>query len=720
VNIIIIMNIIMNMNVASSRLSLFLLLAAGSIFLSSDAFCISGPTCRLTTFRPSLSSSSSLSSTSSAEEALQRTAAQLDKLKQKTSTSGRVVGEGNDAYEALYRDYVQLPANSLKGELKRRKLPQKGRKPDLAQRLAEYDYQQQTGGSDTNNNNNNGGVEEGMIEPWNIKDDNDDAHDDNNDDADDHDDTNNNGVAAVVQKSLRSFCGIQLSSAAGAALGRAKFDRPSPIQAAAIPLQCQGSSLILHAQTGSGKTLAYLLPITEQLWLEKDSDDDDGDNQGYGVILTPTRELAAQVAGIATVLAPPGTVRMVSHATNLMSNGLKEKGEEEHGGRLDTSTTSNTSMGAGGRTRTPRLYIGSAKAVMHSLYGDGKMPASPTTKPEAMNFIRNVRWLVLDEVDRLLEVKKGYVAKKKQHEKPAAVVAAAVARLTSGRAQVISASATVGRPFKRELTRVLGLSPQDCPLVVRGKDDVKDDDDDDMSDDDGDHDDNEEEAQVQSQPGVHVGRAVTIPDTVTNYVTPVDTSSVGKLLTSAMLVIKALLPNSASSTNKNNNKKERRILLVLTRGCGLNTKNAIGALKHFGCKPEPQSLLDALEADGTDNMMEKHRQVSGATGIGESYFREQPLVDDDNDTQTPGYVLVTGEDTIRGLHLDGLDVVIVVGRAHGPDEYTHIAGRTGRAGRPGKVINVLSLEQAKAVNAWEKMLNVEFQRLELDDIADLD
>jgi hypothetical protein len=373
-----------------------------------------------------------------------------------------------------------FPANSLKIELRRRKLQQKGRKPDLAKRLAEYEYEQQTGiVRNTETNGKGVVVEEGMIEPWNIEED-------------------VNGT----KEGLKSFCGIKLSSAAGAALGRAKFDRPSHIQAAAIPLQCRGESLILHAQTGSGKTLAYLLPITEQLWLEKG-----GDDQGYGIILTPTRELAAQVAGIATVLAPPGTVRMISHATDLMSDGIKHRGEEENGGRLDKGD---------GRVRT-RLFVGSAKAIMHSLYGDSKMPASPTTKPEAMNLIRNVRWLVLDEVDRLLEVKKGYVAKKKQHEKPAATVGAAVARLTLGQAQVISASATVGRPLRRELTRVLGLAPQDCPLVVRGSDDMRDDD-----DDDDESDDEEQEA----HPGVHVGRAVTIPDTVTNYVTPVDTSSV--------------------------------------------------------------------------------------------------------------------------------------------------------------------------------------------------
>jgi hypothetical protein len=130
--------------------------------------------------------------------------------------------------------------------------------------------------------------------------------------------------------------------------------------------------------------------------------------------MLPTRELAAQVAGIATALAPPGTVRVVSYATNLMSDGLKDRGEMEYGGRLDRGD---------GRTKT-RLFIGSAKSIMHSLYGDGKMPASPTTKPEDMQLLQNVRWVVLDEVDRLLNVRRsrGAASSTPRHEKPAAVV----------------------------------------------------------------------------------------------------------------------------------------------------------------------------------------------------------------------------------------------------------------------------------------------------------
>jgi len=322
---------------------------------------------------------------------------------------------------------------------------------------------------------------------------------------------------------------------------------------------------------------------------------------------------------------------------------------------------------------------------MTSLYGDGKMPASPTSKPEAKEFLRSIRWIVLDEVDRLFHVKKTRTTDRyKPHEKPAAVVTAAAVRMTLGRVQVVSASATVGRPLRRELARVLGLSMQDSPPVVRGRTSSPD--------------------EVEEEKSGHLGRAVTIPDLVEHYVISIEGDSSGLLMTTAFKAIMKLHRN-----------KPRKTLLVLTRGCGMSTKHAIGALKHFRCQPEPVSLLDALEADGSTRMIEIHRQVSGATGVGETdYFSESKDRDEGGE-----YLLVTGEDTVRGLHLDGLDFVVVVGKPHGPDEYTHIAGRTGRAGKGGKVINIVGVEGAQHIKSWERMLDVEFHRVGMKELGDL-
>ena len=572
--------------------------------------------------------------------------------------------------EHYKQQFRMRPANDLKEELTSLRLTNRGRKPDLVARLAEFYVTQELG-------------EGGVVE----------QHD--------------NPLHPTEQLPLRlsvtskdddtvvSFAGIpRLSIAASNALTQAFGDgsgtppEPTPIQAVAIsklfyPPQ---PSAILHAPTGSGKTLTYLLPITESLWREVNENQVDSNEieNGIALVLLPTRELAAQVAGVATVLAPPGMVRLVSQPMDLMRKGKIDAGAdfayyEEHGkGDLDKVT---------GPTYSPRILVGSAKSISISLFGDGKMPGSPTRKPDGKRLLSSVRWLVMDEVDRLLNIKKSRTDRPNKHEKPAAILAASIARLTFGRTQVIAASATVGRPLRRELSRVLGLPSSECPETLRGEDDS-----------------NRLEARLQSSgDDKHIGRAVRIPSTVNNYVLPVDGSTAGTLLTSAAFATKAMMGSTEELESS------KKVLVVLTRNCDIKVHNALGALKHFGIRPEPQSLLDALEADGNDRLMEVHRRVSGVVGVGGS---KKSL---NNDSK--GYLLITHEDNVRGLHLDSLDGVVVVGRPGSPDEYTHIAGRTGRAGRRGSVLNVVSFEQAAALTTWHKMLGVDFIPLDESEIS---
>ncbi|WP_139488905.1 DEAD/DEAH box helicase [Brevibacillus dissolubilis] len=66
------------------------------------------------------------------------------------------------------------------------------------------------------------------------------------------------------------------------------FEEPSPIQAACIPKILEGGDLIGQAQTGTGKTAAFGIPLIERLTPA---------NKIQAIVLTPTRELAIQVAG---------------------------------------------------------------------------------------------------------------------------------------------------------------------------------------------------------------------------------------------------------------------------------------------------------------------------------------------------------------------------------------------------------------------------------------
>jgi len=89
-----------------------------------------------------------------------------------------------------------------------------------------------------------------------------------------------------------SFDNLGLSASVMRAVHAAGYETPTEIQAQAIPPVLSGADVIGRAKTGSGKTAAFTLPIIDRL--------EGGKRPGRGVVralvLTPTRELAQQVA----------------------------------------------------------------------------------------------------------------------------------------------------------------------------------------------------------------------------------------------------------------------------------------------------------------------------------------------------------------------------------------------------------------------------------------
>ena len=92
-----------------------------------------------------------------------------------------------------------------------------------------------------------------------------------------------------------TFAELGLSAKVQAAIQAAGYTQPTPIQVQAIPVAVTGRDVLGIAQTGTGKTAGFVLPMLQRLSLEKPVRDAKGRIPIRALILTPTRELAAQV-----------------------------------------------------------------------------------------------------------------------------------------------------------------------------------------------------------------------------------------------------------------------------------------------------------------------------------------------------------------------------------------------------------------------------------------
>src|SRR3982750_2972031 len=92
------------------------------------------------------------------------------------------------------------------------------------------------------------------------------------------------------------FASLKLHPSLQKGLKELGFQRPTPIQAESIPAALEGRDILACAMTGSGKTAAFLLPILDHLI---------GKPRGKtrALVLTPTRELAAQILAALDAMA---------------------------------------------------------------------------------------------------------------------------------------------------------------------------------------------------------------------------------------------------------------------------------------------------------------------------------------------------------------------------------------------------------------------------------
>jgi ATP-dependent RNA helicase RhlE len=94
---------------------------------------------------------------------------------------------------------------------------------------------------------------------------------------------------------LPSFAELGLLPELLRAVAEQGYTEPTPIQAQAIPLVLQGRDVMGGAQTGTGKTAGFTLPLLQRLARHANTSASPARHPVRALILTPTRELAAQV-----------------------------------------------------------------------------------------------------------------------------------------------------------------------------------------------------------------------------------------------------------------------------------------------------------------------------------------------------------------------------------------------------------------------------------------
>ena len=106
-----------------------------------------------------------------------------------------------------------------------------------------------------------------------------------------------------------SFSKLGLTPSICLPLARLGYEQPTPIQTQAIPIALTGTDLLARAQTGTGKTAAFGLPMIERIVARRAGG---RSRLPRGLVLVPTRELAAQVHRSLATYGAPAQIRVTA------------------------------------------------------------------------------------------------------------------------------------------------------------------------------------------------------------------------------------------------------------------------------------------------------------------------------------------------------------------------------------------------------------------------
>jgi len=427
---------------------------------------------------------------------------------------------------------------------------------------------------------------------------------------------------------VATFAGIQLAGNCASflrnmsRLGRGTME-PTDIQALCMKPILQGQNVMIHAPTGSGKSLAFMLPLIQRLMnIASRKDELKRKSNLRMVIVAPSQTLVVQLCALARALVGPELAEQV------------------------------TIVQTGGANQVSSIVVGTAQGFMDLLWDANTGPIWAT----AVGWIDMV---VFDEADRLVFLPKRRwdelldeeeaMMRPPSHGRDLLSVIHSVTRENRRSFQLVAASATSGRKTERTLTLFAGLNDAGRDLILlraAGAEMPK-------------------TAKVAA--GQYGDGSSTLPlDTVhTIRVVEQMENSEARFGLVMEAVVKTIVELKA-----------RRTLLVICQDDG---PNALYSRGDFGMAAVSGYLQFALadyniEVENVLRVVEKASAKVWTSGGADDGRK----ADDDGQE-----VIVAAKNQIRGIHLAGLEAVVLIGDPASSHDYVHCAGRTNRM-MPGK------------------------------------
>ncbi|CEL97128.1 unnamed protein product [Vitrella brassicaformis CCMP3155] len=454
-----------------------------------------------------------------------------------------------------------------------------------------------------------------------------------------------------------------------------------------MDLILSGEDVLLHSETGSGKTLAFLLPLMVRRLAQARRARGAARERApmETLVIAPTRELAIQLAQ--EILELEGAL------TGSRSNDPLQRPDLVHLVIDDENLPLERTLL---RTSCPYV-VGTATSLLRALRYDSTASSQhhhlARVKPHRL--LQNVRHLIMDEVDRLVSPLGRYATLRdkevrKKHPRPATVIAQAVletSRHLRQSVQLIAASATIGRPLRRELANMMGVRDVDKggPLLIRP---------------------------FEVEEYLH-SRAVGVPDTIEHFFLPLTNNTLGAKVNGLVAALRTLKPSRPLIFLAPHHSVRSLTHFLKTQGFQdtMPLHEALGF--HSGFKKKTRDLRVKTSQEALAKHQElkgRFKKQDGEEAVPDAALQER--IDNtvvDKNSSPP--LLVASMDGARGLHFNQVDMVFVLGRPRTPDEYQHLAGRTGRQGAGGTAVIIGDSFEVRSLLAWRKMLGIDIRPL---------